>query len=148
MISHDKHIRGGGSTLYPLSHKSLLWTLIVLHLVTISGCAVTKRVALPANEIPLGADYKITTTILKDGQIIEFDSKGGLYVEKRLEGVVHRVIAGTVHGEKVEMDSEEVLEVRFETTGTGGSFAGGVLLGTALGALGFYLLLVAAYGAH
>lgn len=124
----------------------LVWLLITIHLVTIYGCSVTNRVTLPANEIPVGSNFKIATVILKDGEIIEFDRNGGRYVEKTNDGKAFRVIVGTANSKDVEIDSEKVLEVKFEQTESsgGGSFIVGFLLGLPAGAGILLLILVSA----
>jgi len=130
--------------------QPLVWLLVTIQLVTIFGCAVTNRVTLPANEVPVGSNFKIVTVILKDGEIIEFDSNGGRYVERARDGKAYRVIVGTAHGKTVEIDSENVLDVKFEQreSGGGGSFLAGFLIGLPVGAVVFYLILVAAYSGH
>ncbi|OGU43101.1 MAG: hypothetical protein A2000_07630 [Ignavibacteria bacterium GWB2_36_8] len=130
--------------------QSLVWLLITVHVVTIYGCSVTNRVTLPGNEIPVGSNFKIATVVLKNGEIIEFDSKGGRYIEKTTDGKSNRVIVGMTGGKNVEIDPEKVLEVRFEQEGSssGGSFIAGFLIGIPVGAGVFYLILVAAYSGH
>lgn len=130
--------------------QPLVWLLITVHVVTICGCTVTNRLTLPGNEIPVGSNFKIATVILKDGEIIEFDSNGGRYVEKSSDGKSYRVIVGTTHSKNVEIDPEKILDVKFEqkeSSGTG-SFIAGFLLGMPVGAGVFYLILVAALSGH
>ncbi|MEK9138011.1 MAG: hypothetical protein AAB393_12870 [Bacteroidota bacterium] len=130
--------------------QALVWLLITAHLITISACTTTERLTLPGNEIPLGSDYRIASVILKDGEVVQFDSKGGRYVEKAREGKSYRAIVGTAQGRDVEIDPDKVLEVRFEQKESrgGGSFIVGFLLGLPVGALGLYLVLLAAYSGH
>ncbi len=91
----------------------LVWLLITVHVVTIYGCNTTNRVTLPSNEIPVGYNFKITKVILKTGEIIEFDSNGGLYAEKSKDGKSYRVIVGTSGNKNVEIDPDEVLDITF-----------------------------------
>jgi hypothetical protein len=128
--------------------QSLAALLIAAHIVTIAGCVTTSRVTLPGSEIPVGMNYKITTVIMKDGEVLQFDNEGGMYVER--EGKASRVIVGTTHGQRMEIDPEKVLEVRFEHSESsgGGSFIAGLLLGMPLGVGVFYLILAAAYSGH
>jgi hypothetical protein len=124
--------------------QPLVWLLITVHVATIYGCSTTNRVTLPGNEIPVGSNFKIATVILKDGEIIEFDSKGGRYVERTAEGKSNRVIIGVRDSKNVEIDPEKVLEVKFEqkeSSGTG-SFIAGFLIGIAASA-GIIVLIVA-----
>ena len=118
-----------------LTH-SLVWLLITVHLVTICGCTTTNRLTLPGNETPVGSNYKITTVILKDGEVIEFDRDGGLYVEKIKGGTSYRAIVGTTSNKKIEIDPENTLEVKFEQqeSNGSGSFFLGLLLGLPVGA--------------
>jgi hypothetical protein len=126
----------------------LVGLLIVAHVVMIAGCVTTSRVTLPGSQIPVGMNYKITTVIMKDGEIHQFDNDGGMYVER--EGKASRVIVGTTHGQRMEIDPEKVLEVRFEHSESsgGGSFIAGLLLGMPVGVGVFYLILAAAYSGH
>jgi hypothetical protein len=124
--------------------QPLVCLIIAVHLVTICGCTVTNRVTIPGNEIPVRSNFKIATVILKDGEIIEFDTNGGLYVEKTRDGKSYRVIAGTTEGKNVEIDPEKVLEVKLEhreSNGTG-SFFLGLVLGLPVGA-GIVVLIAA-----
>ena len=130
--------------------QPLVLLLITVHLVMIFGCTATNRLTLPANEIPVGANFKIAAVILKDGQIITFDRDGGLYIEKMIEGKWYRAIIGMTVNKSVEVDPEKVLEVKFEQTESSGadSFIVGFLIGLPVGALGLFLALLAAYGGH
>ena len=126
-----------------------IWALITVHLILISGCATTNRVTLPGNDIPVGSNFQIVSVILRDGEIVVFDRKGGMYIERIADGITERVIAGNVGGKNIEIDPGNVLEVRFEQAGSGGgSFASGFVLGLPVGALAFYLILVASFRAH
>jgi hypothetical protein len=87
---------------------------------------------------------KIATVILKNGEIIEFDDRGGLCVEKTRDGKTYRAIVGTTRREIIEIDPEKVLEVRVEQKESSGlgSFMGGFLIGMPVGA-GILILIVA-----
>ncbi|MGA3246156.1 MAG: hypothetical protein ABSE41_16180 [Bacteroidota bacterium] len=125
--------------------QHLVWLLITVHLVTIYGCTVTNHVTLSGNEMPVGSNLKIATVILKDGDIIEFDSGGGLCVEKTKDGKPYRVIVGMTHSKNIEIDPEKVLEVKVdqkESSGLG-SFVAGFLIGLPVGA-GILVLVVIA----
>jgi hypothetical protein len=132
------------------SNKPLVWLLITLHVVMIYGCSVTNRITLPGNEIPVGSNFTIAKVILKDGEIIEFDGNGGMYVEKVKDGKSYRAIVGAAYSKNVEIDPDKVLEVRFEQHESrgAGTFLVGFLVGLPAGALGLYLIVAAAYSSH
>lgn len=124
--------------------QALVWLLIITHFVIICGCSVTNRVTIPGNQIPLGSNFKITKAILKDGGIIEFDSNGGLYVDKIRDGKSYRAIIGTTESRNVEIDAEKVLEVKLDQkeSNATGSFIVGLLAGLPIGA-GIVVLIAA-----
>jgi hypothetical protein len=125
--------------------QHLVWMLITVHLVTIYGCTATNHVTLSGSEMPVGSSLKIATVILKDGEIIEFDSGGGLCVERTRDGKPYRVIVGMTHSRNVEIDPEKVLEVKVdqkESSGLG-SFIAGFLIGMPVG-VGILVLVVIA----
>jgi len=124
--------------------QPLVWLVIAVHLVAVCGCSVTNRISFPANAIPVGSNFKITSVILKDGQIIEFDSDGGQYLDKTSDGKSYRAIVGTSLHKDVEIDPAKVLEVKFEqeeSSGTGNFFVG-MLVGVPIGA-GLVVLIAA-----
>ena len=128
----------------------LVGVLITVQLVMIYGCSTTNRITLPGNEIPVGSNFKISTVILKNGEIIEFNREGGRYVDKTIDGKSYRVIVGTAHSKDVEIDPEKVLEVKFEQEGLSstGSFIVGFLFGMPVGAGVLILIVLASYSGH
>jgi hypothetical protein len=133
----------------PLRH-CIVWLITTTQLAAISGCATTKRVTLPGNEVPVGTDFRIATVVLKDGDVVTFDGNGGRYIERTVEGKPRRMIVGTVDGRSAEVDPEKALEVRFEQEGSvgGAGFAVGFLLGIPVGAGLLFLILLGAYSGH
>ena len=132
------------------SRQLLVGVLITVHLVTVYGCYSTEHLTLPGNEIPVGSDFKIATVILKDGEIIEFGSEGGRYIEKISDGKSFRVIVGTAHSKEVQIDPENVLEVKFEQErpNSTGSFIVGLLVGMPVGALVLVAIVAASFYGH
>jgi hypothetical protein len=128
----------------------VVWLLIVTHVVALSGCATTTTITLPPSVIPVASDIRIASVVLKDGTIIEFDVNRGMYVDKVADGTPVRAIVGKARGRIVEIDPQTAKEVRFEqtTSNAGGSFLTGFLLGLPVGAVAFYLFLVAAFSGH
>ena len=128
----------------------LIFTLIALQLVMVYGCSTTSRTTLPGNEIPVGSNFKIVSVILKDGKIIEFDDKGGRYVDKTTNEKSHRVIVGMMDGKHVEIDPDKILEVKIEQEGTSGtgSFIAGFLVGLPFGALALYIIVALSFSGH
>ena len=127
--------------------KSMVWVLIAAHLVAIVGCSTTTRITLSGDQMPTDQTLKLTSVVLKDGTIIEFEGTGGISVQTVREGRPTSMIVGTSHRKHVEVDPSKVLEARYERTEASGagSFLVGFLLGLPAGALIFYLVLVAAF---
>jgi len=137
-----------------MKHQALkhlfVWLLIAVHVVMISGCAVTNVVTLNGNGIPVDPDFKITTVILKDGEIVEFDFNGGRYVDITSDGASNSVIVGMVDDKNIEIAPEKVLEVTIEKTESSGSgnFIAGLLIGVPVGAAILYLIAVLSFSGH
>ena len=128
--------------------QHLVWMLITVHLVTTYGCTATNHVTLSGNEMPVGSTLKIASVILKDGEIIEFDSDGGMCVEKTKDGKRYRAFVGMTHSGNVEIDPEKVLEVKVdqkESSGLG-SFVAGALIGMPVGAGILFLIVALSWG--
>jgi hypothetical protein len=122
----------------------LIWLIITVYLMSVCGCSVTNHLTLHGNEIPLGSNFKIRTVILKDGQIIDFDKEGGMYVNKMRDGQSYHAIVGTSLRNEIEVDPENVLEMKIDQQGSGGagSFFMGMFVGIPVGA-GLLVLIVA-----
>ncbi len=129
------------------SRKTAVWVLIAAHLVSIVGCSTTTHVTLPGDETPVDQTLKLSSVILKDGAIIEFEGAGGIFVQKVLDGRPATTIVGSSQRRHVEVDPADVLEARYERTeaSSGGSFLVGFLLGLPTGAAVFYLIILAAF---
>ena len=85
--------------------------------------------------------------VLKSGEVIQFDSDGGMYVEKQIDGKSTRVMVGNADGKRLEIDPVNVLEAKFEQKGSGGggSFVVGFLVGIPVGVGLLYLIAALAY---
>lgn len=126
--------------------KSLVWLLIAAHLVTMYSCTTTHHVTVSGNEVPVGSNVKIAKVVMKSGESIEFDGRGGRYAEKHSDGTSHRVIVGPVQGKEVEIDIENAHAVNVEQTESSGAgnFALGLITGLPIGAGLLYLIAVMA----
>ena len=116
--------------------QALIWMLIATHLGTIYGCTTTSKLTLSGSEIHSGSNYRITSVLLNDGQIIEFEGEGGRFVDTTANDQQHRTIVGTSLHKDVQIDPARVLEVRLEhkeSSGAGNFFVG-MLVGVPVGA--------------
>jgi hypothetical protein len=98
-----------------MNRQMLIWILILSHLVFINGCTSTQRTSLSEDQIPADENVKILRVILKTGEIIEFNSDGGKYIEKPLPDKLYRAIVGvTVESKVVEISLENAVDIQVE----------------------------------
>ena len=89
--------------------------LIVLHVVSLSGCMTTKQNTFLPDELKYPQEGKIIELVLNSGEIIRFDKDGGGFIESVHEGRLYRTIVGvTDKGNTTELEIDRIQEVRIE----------------------------------
>ena len=118
--------------------QSVIWLLIVSHLLFAVGCTTTHQLSIVEDQIPQNENAKILRVILKSGETVRFNIEGGRYIEKPMADKLYRAIVGvTVEGKVVEIVPEKAVDIQIETK----SFN---VVGTLL--LGLFVISAAAFG--
>lgn len=127
--------------------RFISWPILGILIVVLNGCSATSRLTLNGNDTPVDPGYTVSSVVLKDGRVVEFDDHQGTYIERVRDGVLTRAIVGLERGRPVEIDPKDALEVRFEKreASGAGNFGLGFLLGMPTGALVFYVILLEAF---
>ena len=90
-----------------------IFTLLCLSL--ICGCTTTKSSVHGPEELRYPEQRKILDIVLKSGDIIAFNEKGGTFIESKRDGKLYRAVNGVKRdGDSVEIGVNNIIEVRVE----------------------------------
>ena len=99
-----------------VARESLIWCIIVCHLVLMNGCMTTRQASVQGDEIPSSGNSKILRVILKNGSMITFNDDGGKLIEKTTAQGAYRAIVGvSEEGKVIEIDPRLAVDVKIES---------------------------------
>jgi hypothetical protein len=103
------------------------------------GCQSSKESSYLADDIHSYRDQKVSSVILKNGELYKYDKVGGRYIEERKDtATIKQIVGFDVSGIALNFEITRILEVQCQTMESDG---GGTALTVILGAAGGILIL-------